>query len=63
MVFFATLSGNILAKFWRKGMKTRYKRTGTCASFVEILVLRNKAKFTLGRFSGVGRLDFKMCQK
>ena len=26
--FFATLSGNILAKFQRKRMKTRCKRTG-----------------------------------
>ena len=35
----------------------------TCASFVEMLVLRNKAKCTLGRFSGVGRLDLKTCEK
>ena len=34
----------------------------TCASFVEILVFRNKAKCTLGRFSGVGRLDLKTCE-
>ena len=30
-----------------------------CASFDEIFVLRNKAKYTSGRFSGVGRLDPK----
>ena len=35
----------------------------TCASFDEILVLRNKAKYTSGRFSGVGRLDLKTIEK
>ena len=35
----------------------------TCASFDEIVVLRNKAKCTLGSFSGVGRLDLRMCEK
>ena len=59
--FFATLSGNILAKFQRKGLKLAVNKLETCASFVEILVLRNKAICTLGLFSGVGKLDLKMC--
>ena len=61
--FFATLLGNILAKFQRKKMKFAVNELETCASFVEILVLRNKAKCTLGRFSGVGRLDLKTFEK
>ena len=46
--------------FSEKGWKFAVNELETCASFVEILVLRNKAKCTLRRFSGVGRLDLKM---
>jgi len=52
-----------LPNFCEKGSKLAVNELETCDSFDEILVLRNKAKYTSGRFSGVGRLDLKTIEK
>ena len=63
MVFLPHYLATFLPNFSQKGRKLTENELETYTSFIEILVLRNKAKCTLGRFSSVGRLDLKTCKK